>query len=159
MKKAAILQKIVSHLANELELFHRAAKASFEEATDEQNKAENKYDTRGLEASYLARGQARQVADTEQAIVQFQSLPLADFTESTPINVGALVSVETASTHQWYFIGPSAGGTEIQHGKETVVVITPQSPLGRVLQGRKQGEVIRLGEGRTARTQRILKVH
>ena len=38
MKKAAILQKIVSHLANELELFHRAAKASFEEATDEQNK-------------------------------------------------------------------------------------------------------------------------
>ena len=45
-----------------------------EEATDEQSKAENKYDTRGLEASYLARGQSRQARETEAALEQFAAL-------------------------------------------------------------------------------------
>jgi hypothetical protein len=43
-----------------------------------------------------------------------------------------------------YFIGPRAGGTELLHEKREVLVITPQSPLGEQLLGRKQGEVLKL---------------
>ncbi len=51
MNKKSIIKKIVSRLTEELEVYFRAAMASRAEATHEQSKAENKYDTRGLEAS------------------------------------------------------------------------------------------------------------
>ena len=59
MNKRALIKKIVARLTDELEVYFRAAHASRAEATHEQSKAENKYDTRGLEASYLAHGQSR----------------------------------------------------------------------------------------------------
>jgi hypothetical protein len=62
MNKCALLKKIVAKLTSELEVYFRAAQASRAEATHEQSKAESKYDTRGLEASYLARGQSKQIA-------------------------------------------------------------------------------------------------
>ena len=64
MNKRALIRKIVARLTEELEFYFRAAQASRAEATHEQSKAENKYDTRGLEASYLARGQSKQAADS-----------------------------------------------------------------------------------------------
>ncbi len=71
MNKRAVLQKIIGKLTEELGVYFRAAQNSRAEATHEQNKAESKYDTRGLEASYLARGQSRQAAELEAAIAEF----------------------------------------------------------------------------------------
>lgn len=56
MDKRALIKKIVAQLEAELALLTKAARSAHAEATHESSKAENKYDTRGLEASYLARG-------------------------------------------------------------------------------------------------------
>ena len=158
MNKQLIVKKVIDHLSNELELFHRAAKAAFDEATDEQNKSESKYDTRGLEASYLARGQARQVAETEQAIAQFKSMTLPEFSAGDPIALGALVELDRGRDRAFYLIGPCAGGTEIQHGGKTLLVITTQSPLGRQLVGRKQGDRVSIDLGGSRQEHRIVSV-
>ena len=75
MNKRALIKKIVAKLADELETYFRAAQFSRAEATHESSKAENKYDTRGLEASYLARGQSKQAAEIKSAIAAFEELP------------------------------------------------------------------------------------
>jgi len=139
VNKAALVQQIISQLSAELEASLQSARAAHAEATDEQSKAENKYDTRGLEASYLAKGQSRQAAETRDAIAQFSSLELRSFSAADPIDVGALVELETKAGRTLYFLGPSAGGTEIAVGKKEVWVITPQSPLGQMLLGQRQG--------------------
>ena len=59
MNKTQLLKQIVSCLSESLGILEKAARASHEEATHESSKAESKYDTRGLEAAYLAGGQAR----------------------------------------------------------------------------------------------------
>ena len=74
MNKHTLIDKIISVLQSELVTYLRAAKCSHEEATAEENRAENKYDTRGLEASYLAAGQASKVAELEAAIGAFENL-------------------------------------------------------------------------------------
>ena len=51
MNKRTLIKKIIGRLTEELEIYFRAARASRTEATHESSKAENKYDTRGLEAS------------------------------------------------------------------------------------------------------------
>jgi len=144
MNKRALIKKILDQLTADLEVYFRAAHAARAEATHEQNKAENKYDTRGLEASYLAHGQSRQALETKAAIAAFEQLETHAFGGDAPIELGALVELEQNGKRLLYFIGPKAGGTEVvQNGRE-ILVITPQSPLGAQLQGKKQGDRLQL---------------
>lgn len=158
MNKDLILQKIVAALSAERDLLLRAARASHAEATHEQSKADNKYDTRGLEASYLARGQAQKVADVEEAIEQFERLQPRTFTPEIGIDVGALVEVKSDRHHSFYFIGQRSGGLEIEHDEQEILVITPQSPLGQQLIGKKQGQRLQIIIAGSRQTLHILSV-
>jgi hypothetical protein len=157
-KKQALVRKIIAALEAELERFAKAARASHAEATDPQSKAEHKYDTRGLEAAYLAGGQARKVAEIEETIAQFQKLKLVEFTPEMPIDYGALVQIEMRGGTSWYFVAAKAGGLEIVHDKEEITVITPQSPLGEQIFEKTQGDKYKFGSGRDATDGRIVAV-
>ena len=148
VNKNALIAKIIEQLTAELELFAKAARASHAEATHEQSKAESKYDTRGLEASYLARGQSRQLAETEQAIKQFEMLALLEFGPNVPIQLSALVELEVSGERAFYFMGPRAGGTEITHEEKKILVITPQSPARCAAYGQKTGGLPENGDRR-----------
>ena len=165
MNKRAIVQKIIASLTAELELYAQSARAAHAEATHEQSKAENKYDTRGLEASYLAHGQSRQMAETDLARQQFEALAVRDFQPGEPIDIGALIELETSTEsaggsglRSLYFIGPKAGGTEVVHSKRTVLVITPESPLGRQLKGKKLGDRLSIEMGGVRNDYRVVTV-
>jgi hypothetical protein len=155
VNKRDLLARIVARLQSELALLTTAALATHAEATDEENKAEDKYDTRGLEASYLAHGQSKAAEEAAQAVAQFQALALRDFAATEPIGLGALVTLEGGAR---YFVGPRAGGTEIEADGRTVMVITPQSPLGRQLLGRRQGDAVTLELGGRRSSSRIIAV-
>jgi len=137
VNKRAIIKKITAKLAGELEVYFRAAQYARAEATHEQNKAENKYDTRGLEASYLARGQSRQAAELEAAIAEFDQLAARTFAAGAAIGVGALVELEHAGEKSLYFLGPRAGGTEVLHDRKEILVITPQIAARRTAHGQE----------------------
>ena len=158
MNKRAIIQKITAQLVNELEIYFRAAQFSRAEATHESNKAENKYDTRGLEASYLARGQSKQAAELEAAIAEFEKLGARKFADGEAVGLGALVELEHGGESSFYFLGPRAGGTEVLHDKKEILVITPQSPLGEQLMGRKSGDQPQLNFGGAKSAAKILRV-
>jgi transcription elongation GreA/GreB family factor len=158
MNKRAVIQKIVARLAEELQVYFRAAQFSRAEATHESSKAENKYDTRGLEASYLARGQSKQAAEIQSAIAEFEKLPVKKFGVNEPIGLGALVELEHGGENSFYFIGPRAGGTEVLHDKKEILVITPQSPLGEQLMGKKFGDQPQLNFGGAKQPARIVRV-
>jgi hypothetical protein len=158
MNKRALVQKIVAKLTSELEVYFRAAQASRAEATHEQSKAESKYDTRGLEASYLARGQSKQAGELESAIEEFGKLDARKFAAGESIDIGALVELEVAGEKSFYFLGPRAGGTEVEHNEKEILVITPQSPLGSQLMEKKQGDRPQLDLAGRKQAARIVSV-
>jgi transcription elongation GreA/GreB family factor len=158
LQKQEIIKKIIAALAAELEGCTRAARAAHAEATDEQCKAENKYDTRGLEASYLAQGQSRQAGEIMQAMQQYESLAPRPFAPQEAIDLGAVVTLEQREKRAIYFVGPRAGGTEVDCEGQAVLVITPHSPLGRQLVGRKQGERLRIEVGGATSNYRVATV-
>src|SRR6266850_1156764 len=147
MKKRRLLKQIVASLSQNLGVLEKAARASHAEATDESSKAESKYDTRGLEAAYLAGGQARQAKEILDSIKLYEALSIKDFTPGMAIELTALVELDADGTHSTYFIGPKSGGLDIEHSRKEIMVITPQSPLGQNLIGRKAGHrwAVRLG--------------
>jgi hypothetical protein len=147
MNKRAIVKKIIAKLTEDMTLSLKAARTAHEEATHEQSKAEDKYDTRGLEAAYLAGGQAKQAAETEQAISQYGSLVLLKFGPKEPIDLTALVELESEGERIFYFLGPASGGLDVTHDGKQVLVITPQAPLGQNLIGKKQGDKLKMKIG------------
>ena len=157
VNKPAVLAKILHQLRAELALFTTTARATHAEATHDENRAEDKYDTRGLEASYLAMGQLKQAEEAQQAVHNFEALPVRAFGPGDAISLGALVVLESKGRY-CYFIGPRAGGTEVRLDGQTVLVITPQSPLGRQLMGRKQDDTLQLDPGGTSSPARIASV-
>ena len=93
MDKAKLIAKIVASLEAELEVTLNAVKSAVEGATHEEARAENEYDTRGLEASYLAGAQTARTAEIEQAAHRFRSLPVRSFVGKA-VAVGAVVVLD-----------------------------------------------------------------
>lgn len=147
MDKTIIVQKIIAVLQAQLDAYTRAAHDAHAAAIDPGSKAENKYDTRSLEASYLARGQALRVAEAEQSLNDFSAPGLLNDHGGKPAVLGSLVMLESLQEQSLYFIGPSAGGTEVESEGHQVLVITPSSPMGKQLLGKKQGEQFSLRIG------------
>lgn len=146
--KSDLLKQISARLQSELDLQTRAAHLARDEAISEESRAENKYDTHSQEAAYLAEGQAKLAAEIVENLKLYQSLTFADFPEGTAITLGALVELKSGQRSSVYFVGPRAGGLELNHGGVSIVVVTPQSPLGRQLIGRQIGDTVNL-PGRT----------
>jgi len=151
VNKQAVLHQILTVLNAELDALTRAAQGAFAAATDPDSKAENKYDTRTLEASYVARGQAQRVAELQEAVRAFGALSGNALASGAAIMLGALVSLQTPEELAHYFLGPFAGGTEIVHEGQEVVVITPASALGQKLIGRREGDTMALRPGAEAK--------
>jgi transcription elongation GreA/GreB family factor len=159
MNKAQLLKRILARLTDNLQLLEKAARASHAEATHESSKAENKYDTRGLEAAYLAGGQARQAREIMDSLKLYEAMTARSFAPDEPIDLGALVELEMDTARSLYFIGPKSGGLEIEHQKKEILVITPQSPLGQNLMGKKRGERWSAKVGGSQMRYQVISVH
>ena len=145
MNKQSVCQLILQQLRDDLEVAVRAAQTAYETATHEENIAENKYDTLGLEASYLATGQARRTAEIRQALLTYQQMVLRDYDPARGIQVGCLVTLEDEDGQQrLLFLGPEGAGLKIGEGDALVTVITPRAPLGQQLVGKRIDDEVSL---------------
>jgi transcription elongation GreA/GreB family factor len=153
--RQAVLDQILAVLREELQTLTQAAQGSFAAATDPDSRAENKYDTRTLEASYVARGQARRVTELQEAVQAFTTLTVTLPTPAASIQLGSLVTLQAPWGEEHFFVGPFAGGTEVQFEGAEIVVITPASALGQKLVGRHPGDTILLRPDAPARISRV----
>ncbi|WP_428033722.1 transcription elongation factor GreAB [Amphritea sp.] len=152
MDKKQLIAQIICKLQADLDINIAAAKEAHDAATHEESVAENQYDTLGLEASYLAHGQSKRVQALEVNLADYRAMPVREFTEDSAAGLGALITLEgvqedSASIVKHLFIGPAGGGIQINDGTYTVVVITPEAPIGQVLLGRYLGDLVKLPQG------------
>lgn len=143
MPKTTLLKQILELLQADLDLQTQAARLAYEEAISEESRAESKYDTHGQEAAYLAEGQAKLVAEIRESIAIYQAMQMPFFQSTDPIALGAVVEISSADQQTRYFLGPRSGGLELTDTQNNpVLLITPLSPLGRQLIGRRLGESV-----------------
>ncbi len=140
--KSELLELIRAELRAQLDRLAKAAMDAHAAATDPGSKAESKYDTRSLEESYLATGQARQVQELAQTFRVFESLRPVDFSEGDEIGSGALVEVKRGAEKLFFLLVPASGGLEIFHKGKEITLLSPDSPLYQALGGKKVGDAL-----------------
>ncbi|SFI01885.1 GreA/GreB family elongation factor [Pseudomonas guineae] len=145
MNKTELLQQVLKRLEDDHLQAQQAALTAYETATAKENIAENKYDTLGLEASYLATGQARRAAAIRQTLTNWKQLVLRTFDPQLGIQLGALIALsDDEDRHQCLLLGPDGAAMKLQQDGQTVQVIGPQAPLGQLLLGKGVDDEITL---------------
>ena len=156
MDKAALRSELASLLAADLETVERAHKATREGATHEEAKPENDKDTRALEQQYLARGQAMRVEELRAAVAEVGAMGLRAFGEDEGVALGAVVTIDEDGEESTLFLAPQGGGSRLAAGE--VQVVTPRSPLGRALLGKRAGEDVEVRLAGKTRALAVVRV-
>jgi hypothetical protein len=139
MNKTKLLRAIIAELEADLRRQQAANKQASAGATDGEARAETKWDTCGLESSYLARGHALQFKALAVALEELKTFMIPVY-DGQPIGVGALVETELDKEKMLCFLLPCAGGIELDFEGRLVSVITPESPIGAALLDKKKGD-------------------
>jgi len=143
MNKVLLQQQVLNRLAEELLQAEQAVRAAHETATHEENIAENKYDTLGLEAAYLATGQVRRAEAIRQALAHWRQFRPRPYDAREGIQLGALVClVDSNEEQRHFFLGPDGGSMKLVSGTELVQVISRDAPLGRAMLGKCEGDEV-----------------
>ena len=156
--KTQIIELLCKKIEDDLTSARQAATASHLAATGPESKAENQYDTRGLEASYLAGAQAKRAAELEDILFACKHLPHTIFVANAPIALGALIHLEHGQRSQWVLLVARGAGISLTIEDKTVQTITTTSPLGETLIGLKQNDLCEVEQGNTTRTYKILSI-
>lgn len=160
MDKLLLRQQVLGRLAEDLLRVEQAAQIAHEAATHEENIAENKYDTLGLEAAYLATGQARRAEAIRQAIVAWRSFSPAPYSPSKGIQLGALVClVDSSDKQQSFFIGPDGGNMTLGSGADLLQVISSRAPLAQAMSGKCEGDEVSFRIGAVQQSFEVLQVN
>ncbi len=160
MDKFLLQQQVLERLAEDLLQAEQAARAAHETATHEESVAENKYDTLGLEAGYLATGQARRADSIRQAMANWRQFRPRPYDASKGIQLGALVSlVDSDDKQQQVFLGPGGGSMKLGSGAQLVHVISSEAPLGRAMLGKCEGDQVSIQVTPVRQQFEVLRVH
>lgn len=152
--RTTILGLIVERLRADLAAVEKAVAVARDTATHPDALGSSKYETMGLEASYLAQGQGQRLLEIERVLGYFSrlELPPADGT----VALTSLVELQGEEGEaQYLWLAPEAGGLKVDCFGEEITVVTPKSPLGAALIGREAGEIVEVGIGGKQRSYAI----
>lgn len=158
MDKKKLLESMIEQLEKDHVALMEATQATLEAATHEESKPENEYDTRGLEASYLAGAQSKRVSEIEEALSIFKNIKLKDFTKNDPLASTAVAELESDGKTLLVFLMPKGGGITIKQDNKSYQVVTGSSPLGEALQGLKVGDVAIVETGKQEKEYEVINV-
>ena len=134
--KSELLGLIIKSLETELTGILKSAESAYQGATHEDAVSKSKYETHGLELSYLAGSQFERARILRQQILSLTNKDLKVYENSDEIAAEALVTLISPENQEHHYLIYSIGaGLKLDlHGK-TVQVISPQSVIGNELIG------------------------
>ena len=96
--------------------------------------------------------------EIERLLVMYRFLPSRDHGPEEVIVPSSLVELKLGAMTTFCFVAPQGGGLVTNVDGKAVQVVTPNSPLGEALLGRKRGDVIKVDIRGAVREYEVLKV-
>ncbi len=148
MDKAQFLDQLIQALREEAQQAIEASQDAANYATDDESRADSKWDTQGLEASYLAAGQAGQARQWAEAVEKLRANREILLSKKEKVSLGALFTCDFGGSEETFFFSGVAGGQVVAMDDQEVTVITAQSPLVGRLHGLEAGDSFMLPNGK-----------
>lgn len=158
VNKAKVLQALIESVSAAASQVAANAEEVRRDATHAEARPENDKDTRALEQTYLARGQAMRAEAIVEQLQVLRSLDVSPLRVGEPIRSGAVIALQDENATRQLFMAPFGGGAQLKVDGIAVQVITPVSALGRALLGRFAGDDVEVRAPTGAREYTIVAV-
>lgn len=96
--------------------------------------------------------------EIQAQLLMYRFLPIREYGPEDVIIPSTLVELELESTQALYFVTPRGGGLITNIDGRPVQVITPNSPLGEALMGKKIGDEVKVETRGTTRTYKVISI-
>jgi transcription elongation GreA/GreB family factor len=156
MDKTALVAQLQAKIRDQLLVVRRAEGDAREGARDLATEQEKREDSRyALEFGALAAGHDKRMRQLSEDRDALDNLRLRPFKKTDAIGLGALVEIEDEEGREGrtFLVLPVGAGSELTgpDGDGLISVVTPASPIGRAVMGKRLGddlEVMLQGEPR-----------
>ncbi len=147
MDKAALVVQLVDHLRSSAATARTLRDDAAVEAREGPTPAEKREDARAaIEQGAMARAQDKRLRAAEAAVEELIAFRPPAWRANAPIGTGALVEIEDEDSGEGrtFFLAPTGAGVTLvgPGGNGFLSVVTPASPIGRAVFGRRQGDVV-----------------
>lgn len=140
MTKDTIISNLLRQMEKKIAITKSALTETSENASGDETKSEGKYDTRAIEAAYLAEAQTAQLVIAEESLATFKRFEPRHYEMTEVIGAGALAEVDQEGEICFYLLAPAGGGLMTEYLGCDVTVVTPDSRLYQELVGKKMGD-------------------
>ncbi len=133
MDKTFLVAQLGEKLRTAVQQTHRASQDAREDARSGAARAVN-----------IAKGQGQRSVAAREALDALDTFRVRPLRRNEPISLGAVVEVEDGECGRTLFLAPVGAGEELTgpDGDGFFQVITPASPFGRALIGKKVGDTV-----------------
>jgi transcription elongation GreA/GreB family factor len=138
MDKTFLLKQLGDRLRGAVQKTHQAARDAREDARSGAARAVN-----------LALGQGQRSAASREALDALETFRPTSLGKGQPIGLGAIVELEDGETGRTLFLAPVGAGEELTgpDGDGLFQVVTPASPFGRAVMGKRVGDTVEVPLG------------
>jgi transcription elongation GreA/GreB family factor len=143
--KGWFVEQLKARLRASAGVARREGTAAAIEAREGASPMEKSTDARvALEYANLAGAQLRRAERASEDVAALERFHPGKFPAKAPIGVGAVIEVDDGEEGRTLFLAPVGAGVELTmpDGDGFLVVVTPASPLGRAVLGRRVGETV-----------------
>jgi transcription elongation GreA/GreB family factor len=145
MEKRFFVEQLARSIRQAAEVARREGEAAAIEAREGASPDEKRADARvALEYAGLARAQSGRAARAMDDLAALEAFRPAKLPANAPVSVGAIVEIEDGEEGRTFFLAPVGAGVELTmpDGDGFLTVVTPASPLGRAVLGRRVGDTV-----------------
>ena len=145
MDKQFLVEQLSERLRESASVAKKASAAAAEIARDGATPAEKREDARvALEFSGLAKGQTARAARVDAEISTLDIFRPTQLAPKGAITLGAVVEVEDGEQGRTFFLAPVGAGVELTGpgGDGFLSVVTPISPIGKAVLGKRVGDTV-----------------
>lgn len=147
MDKQDLVTQLEGQLRAQARLAGRSARECADEAMNGASGKEKTVDSRvAMEYASLARGQSQRAEKAQIALRAIEGFSPPALGNRSRVEVGAVVEIEDEESGEGrtFFLAPVGAGMTLlgPDGDGHLSVVTPASPIGKAVRGRRVGEVV-----------------
>ncbi len=147
MDKRFMVDQLSARIRETVEVARREGAAAAVEAREGASPDEKRADGRvALENANLARAQNKRAERAQDELLALDGFVPQKLAGSAKVALGAVIEVEDGNEGRTLFLAPAGAGIELTFpdGDGFLTVVTPVSPLGRAVIGRKVGDTVEI---------------
>lgn len=161
MNKTELFRRIEESIKKEIARTEKARKDSQDDANKHKGKMASRYDTFKEEAQYMASAYEARLAELSSSLILVQGLleNIQTVQTTKSVRVGSVVFLQSEGGEKnCYLLAPAGGGIQFMTEDIEISVVTPSSPIGRALLGKKIGDKIKIQTQDGANAHDIMEV-